>query len=482
LKTAIYIYNVNSALRALGDIGKYVQMAIDHYLRGAFTDAANLVEQLVEEITEYVKKIRKVGDESLRAMEPLAGCRNLSVCVFGEYSLANPANSPTISTFSSQCDIIRSKKRPRKIRVTGSNGTVYAFLLKSNEDIRLDERVMQLFGLINSCMDPQKHSNNCLIYKFPVIPISANVGLLGWVEYSDTMHDVIANYRLASGVEGALERALLAAQFEEPYEELIRGSWTQISAVHRAEAFETVFTSPTCESADLARSMWQRSPSAEVWLERRTAYTESLATMSIVGYILGLGDRHLGNILMSMSSGRVVHIDFGDSFDVCRVRSTLPETIPFRLTRMLIHAMEVFGVDGVFRSTCVSIQTMLHQNRDSIMALLSAFVYDPIVSHQESMRSMMERQRSPQDIVERIRNKLRGLELAVPESQFKPLDTFAEYAYRPDLRFISNAFNDTAKRDVNGALAPRDQVQMLIGEATNVENLAAMYHGWAPLW
>ena len=33
--------------------------------------------------------------------------------------------------------------------ITGSNGKEYMFLLKGHEDMRQDERVMQLFGLVN---------------------------------------------------------------------------------------------------------------------------------------------------------------------------------------------------------------------------------------------------------------------------------------------------------------------------------------------
>jgi hypothetical protein len=38
--------------------------------------------------------------------------------------------------------------------------------------------------------------------------------------------------------------------------------------------------------------------------------------MSMAGYILGLGDRHPSNIMIERTSGRVVHIDFGDCFEV----------------------------------------------------------------------------------------------------------------------------------------------------------------------
>ena len=39
----------------------------------------------------------------------------------------------------------------------GSNGRDYMFLLKGHEDLRQDERVMQLFGLVNTLLgnDPE---------------------------------------------------------------------------------------------------------------------------------------------------------------------------------------------------------------------------------------------------------------------------------------------------------------------------------------
>ena len=42
----------------------------------------------------------------------------------------------------------------------------------------------------------------------------------------------------------------------------------------------------------------------------RGAYSSSLAAMSAAGYCAGVGDRHLGNILLH-DSGRLVPIDFG---------------------------------------------------------------------------------------------------------------------------------------------------------------------------
>ena len=54
--------------------------------------------------------------------------------------------------------VISSKQRPRKITLYGSDGVKYAFLLKGHEDLRQDERVMQLFGLVNELL--AQHKNN----------------------------------------------------------------------------------------------------------------------------------------------------------------------------------------------------------------------------------------------------------------------------------------------------------------------------------
>ena len=53
-----------------------------------------------------------------------------------------------------------------------------------------------------------------------------------------------------------------------------------------------------------------------------------------IGWLLGLGDRHLDNILLDSSSGEVVHIDFNVVFDQ-GLRLRVPEIVPFRLTQML---------------------------------------------------------------------------------------------------------------------------------------------------
>lgn len=66
--------------------------------------------------------------------------------------------------------------------------------------------------------------------------------------------------------------------------------------------------------------------------------------------------------------------------EVAMVREKYPEKVPFRLTRMLIQAMEVSGIEGTFRITCELSMRVLRDNKESIMAVLEAFVHDPLIN------------------------------------------------------------------------------------------------------
>jgi hypothetical protein len=46
------------------------------------------------------------------------------------------------------------------------------------------------------------------------------------------------------------------------------------------------------------------------WFEARVAFARSAAVWSMVGHIIGLGDRHGENILLARETGEVAHVDF----------------------------------------------------------------------------------------------------------------------------------------------------------------------------
>lgn len=114
-----------------------------------------------------------------------------------------------------------------------------------------------------------------------------------------------------------------------------------------------------------------------VWFERRMAYAHSLATTSMIGYILGIGDRHVSNILIDNTTAELIHIDFGIAFEQGKCLPT-PELIPFRLTRDLVSALGPSGVEGVYRKSCEKTMEVLRQNKSTILTIVEVLLHDPL--------------------------------------------------------------------------------------------------------
>lgn len=81
------------------------------------------------------------------------------------------------------------------------------------------------------------------------------------------------------------------------------------------------------------------------WHAAKMRFSRSVAINSVVGHILGIGDRHCSNILIHQGSGEVVHIDFGIVFEQGKVRSPPPSSSSIALTVIypFVHSSLTFG-------------------------------------------------------------------------------------------------------------------------------------------
>ncbi|KAI5604042.1 hypothetical protein POPTR_001G289200v4 [Populus trichocarpa] len=458
------------------------------------------------------KQLQVMTTLDLQSVSPeLVECRNLELAVPGTYRADLPV--VTIASFAPELVVITSKQRPRKLTIHGSDGEDHAFLLKGHEDLRQDERVMQLFGLVNTLLENSRKTveKDLSIHRYAVIPLSPNSGLIEWVPNCDTLHHLIREYRDARKITLNQEHKYMLS-FAPDYDNL--------PLIAKVEVFE--YALDNTEGNDLARVLWLKSRTSEVWLERRTNYTRSLAVMSMVGYLLGLGDRHPSNLMLHRYSGKILHIDFGDCFEASMNREKFPEKVPFRLTRMLLKAMEVSGIEGNFRSTCENVMQVLRTHKDSVMAMMEAFVHDPLInwrlfnfnevpqmsmftnSHvpavvnaEESApsRELPQPQRSARErellqavnqlgdanevlneravvVMARMSNKLTGRDFSTP--------SFTASSIQHAVDHSSLISGDT--REVDHGLSVKLQVQKLIIQATSHENLCQNYVGWCPFW
>ncbi len=95
-----------------------------------------------------------------------------------------------------------------------------------------------------------------------------------------------------------------------------------------------------------------------------------------MGWLLGVGDRHLDNILLDARSGELVHIDFNIVFERGR-QLRVPELVPFRLTPVLAAALGAPGPEGSFRAAAEAALAALRARAGHMTALLSSSLHDP---------------------------------------------------------------------------------------------------------
>ncbi|KAK4848883.1 hypothetical protein QYF36_018291 [Acer negundo] len=304
----------------------------------------------------------------------------------------------TIASFSEEVTILSTKTKPKKLVILGSDGKKYTYLLKGREDLRLDARIMQFLQAVNSFLHSASatRSHSLGIRYYSVTPISGRAGLIQWVDNVISIYSVFKSWQnrvqlaefSALGANNSKNSVpppvprpsdmfygkIIPALKEKGIRRVIsRRDWPH--EVKRKVLLDLMKEVPR---QLLHQELWCASDGFKAFSSKLKRYSGSVAAMSMVGHILGLGDRHLDNILVDFSSGEIVHIDYNVCFDKGQ-RLKVPEIVPFRLTQTIEAALGLTGVEGTFRENCEAVVGVLRKNKDILLMLLEVFVWDPLI-------------------------------------------------------------------------------------------------------
>ena len=251
--------------------GRQLAEAKDLLQRFAQTGLTVLLHQLWSIYQDIIRRMDKSLAQQKKMQlhhvsRELTNSRSLRLAVPGTY---NPGEEVvSISTFVNTLSVISSKQRPRRMGMLGSDGNTYEFLLKGKEDLRQDERVMQLFGLINVCLENSRDTNRqgLKIVQYSVLPLSNNSGVIGWLQNCDTFNALLSQYRSECNVPYQLEMKLLHAKLGSGMHAQTR--YDNLPDIAKIEVFRSILEQT--EGADLEKMLWKRSRTADAWVGRRT--------------------------------------------------------------------------------------------------------------------------------------------------------------------------------------------------------------------
>lgn len=206
--------------------------------------------------------------------------------------------------------------------------------------------------------------------------------------------------------------------------------------------------------------------------ERKLAYTTSVAVASMVGYILGIGDRHVQNILIDTITAEVIHIDFGIAFEQGKILPH-PELIPFRLTRDIIAPMGVSGVDGVFRKMCEKTMDILRKNSQTLTTILEVLLYDPMYNWALSNQTKRRQLEDCEENSNGVKKTKNTEENDTASNDAVEKDSMASRTLLNIKEKLKGQTDDSARySSVEG------QVESLIQRARNPTFLSQLFRGW----
>lgn len=226
--------------------------------------------------------------------------------------------------------ILPTKTKPKKLAFHGSDGRRYQYLFKGLEDLHLDERIMQFLSIANSMMaksrTPIGTVSKYRAKNYCVIPLGSRSGLISWV---DGMTPIFALYKkwqqrqasnpkkekIAATTSTATTSTAATTTNNNnntPPTVILRPSemyykkLTPLLAKHNLKAtsnrkewplsvLKEVLVELTNETPKdlLAKELWCYSTNAAEWRQVIRNYSQSIAVMSVIGYVIGLGKLHL---------------------------------------------------------------------------------------------------------------------------------------------------------------------------------------------
>ncbi|KAH7327711.1 hypothetical protein B0J17DRAFT_620413 [Rhizoctonia solani] len=328
----------------------------------------------------------------------------------------------------------------------GDDGERYKQLFKGEgeDDLRQDAVMEQVFELVNILLKRDRSSKrrNLRVRTYKVIPLASQAGLLEFV--TNTMP--IGSWLLNA------HKKYNPKDWQPP---VCTDHLRKARATGKPQALVDIFMEIRKHFRPVMRHFFTEAhklPTA--WFDMRLNYQRSVATTSIVGHVLGLGDRHLSNILIHNLTGEVVHIDLGIAFDQGRLLP-IPETVPFRLTADIVDGLGSTGTEGVFRRCAEETLRVLRDQASVIKTILEVFNHDPLHSWSAAAVKIKHIQGTTDTDMDGT-----SLDSAEAEAADRALSSVA--------------------RKLETSMSVEYTVNDLIATATDPANLSQLFVGWNP--
>jgi len=280
-------------------------------------DALRRQETFVTAIHNLTKDAKKFKETRPKQIERLMALLNEGGAYSHLSSIANAVNLPhqpsifVSGIISSQSTILKSAMNPVKLVMRTTQDSTHTILYKSSNDLRRDQMILSCIDMMDMLL--QKEGVDLRITTYKVTATSTDNGLVEWVEDCFPLSAVLAEH-----------------------DNDIRNFFKKYGKDENA---------------------------LEVILDN---FVKSCAGYCVISFLLGIGDRHLDNLMLS-TNGRLFHVDF----EYILGNDPKPFAPPMKLSEQMVVAMGGRGSRDYleFHKHCCKAYLILRKSAKLFVAL-----------------------------------------------------------------------------------------------------------------
>ncbi|KNC98645.1 histone acetyltransferase TRA1 [Spizellomyces punctatus DAOM BR117] len=314
----------------------------------------------------------------------------------GQYFLMKDNNKDfvRIDRFEPEVDLIRGYLAcHRRFTIRGHDGTFHPFSVQhpAARHCRREERIIQLFRILNSVMERRRESRRRnLSFHLPIIvPLAPTVRLVQDDPSYITLQEIWEDYCAQKGQHKDDPIMFYINRMRDVYasEEFAkRGKLDKVEMLNlKAELLEDIaskFMPDNILTKFITKSL---ASYGELWTMRKH-FTQSLAAVTFMTHVMSVGQRTPHKFHISRRSGSIWASDLLPSLSTTTYLFSNGEPVPFRFTPNIQTFLTPIGVEGVFASSLQAIGRALTEPDYELEDYLSIFVRDELVTWQNIAR------------------------------------------------------------------------------------------------
>ncbi|GAA6004124.1 hypothetical protein JCM10207_002438 [Rhodosporidiobolus poonsookiae] len=295
----------------------------------------------------------------------------------------NNNNFVRISHFANKYDVNRGQGVYfRRLTILGQDGSVHQFAIQipATRTSRREERIMQLFRMLNSTLANRKESRKRnLQFTVPVVvPFSPSVRIVENDASIITLQDILETHTDSLGLRK--EDAVLSVA--ERIRSLTRRE-PELSATEKTNARLEIFEETAVKMVpdDVLKKYLIKSMASpnDLW-HLRKQLTTSYAGFIFMTYVMSMADRRPSRLHLSRGTGKIYTSDMVPSIMPGKPELVHTEPIPFRFTPNMQRLVGPHGTEGLLMSSLMAIARALTESEYDFEHRLSIFVREEIMT------------------------------------------------------------------------------------------------------